>query len=73
MCQRVKSEGLNCPNSDRGTGTADYKTFVNNLAGFNEIGWLPMSINLSQLDEGDGIEATFRKRNVTWHGMTFSD
>ena len=34
---------------------------------FNELACLPILLDIEKLDEGDGIAATFIKRNAKWH------
>jgi hypothetical protein len=46
---------------------AGYKTITDLLMGFNSIGCLPRTLNLSRLDDGDGIEATLRQHKAKWH------
>ena len=38
-----------------------------NLLGFEKLGCLPREISLSQLHEGEGIEASFRQHKAKWH------
>ena len=38
-----------------------------NLVAFDKIGCLPRSLQLSLLDEGQGIQATFRLHSAKWH------
>ena len=35
--------------------------------GYNRVGCLPKTINLSRLDDGVGIEAIFRQHKAKWH------
>ena len=37
------------------------------LLAFDRINCLPKTINLSSLDEGEGIESSFRCHNARWH------
>jgi len=68
ICQDDKPEVLHCPaestNVKQGAG---YKTIAELLVGFDRIGCLPASINLSRLDDGDGIDATLERHKAKWH------
>ena len=60
FCQTDRAEVLQCPveskrSIDQGTG---YKTVADLLMKFSQIGCLLPSINISQLDDGEGIAAT---------------
>ncbi|KAL5011366.1 hypothetical protein ScPMuIL_009917, partial [Solemya velum] len=68
ICQTDTKDKLVCP-SDATLSriVAGYKTIVDNLAAFDKIGYLPRTLNLAQLDEGHGIEASFRLHNAKWH------
>ena len=46
----------------RGEGVG-YKTIADNI----KVGCLPKTINLSRLDDGVGIVATFRQHQTKWH------
>ena len=70
MCQRDTSEIRSCPaDSKRITKGAGYKNVAENLLrkAFEKIGCLPKTINLSRLNEGEGIEASFQQHKATWH------
>ena len=65
LCQKGSPERLICPaNSTEGVG---YKTMAENLEAFDKIGCLPRRLQLSQLDEGQGIETAFRLHQAKWH------
>ncbi len=69
LCQEDTSEMLRTPEDcssgyDLGAG---YKTTAANLIGSNQIGCLPATMKMSRLDEGKGIEATFRQHKAKWH------
>ena len=62
------SEILSCPaDSKRITKGAGYKTVAKNLQAFDKIGCLPKTINLSRLNGGEGIEASFQQHKAKWH------
>jgi hypothetical protein len=68
LCQTDTSETLCCPAaSKRPTGGSGYKTLANHLLSFSEIGCLPKSIDLSRLDDGEGMQATFEHHGAKWH------
>lgn len=68
ICQEDTDEVLKCPSySKRDTSGAGYKTLAENLTAFDKIDCLPKTLNLSQLDEGEGIEETFRLHNAKFH------
>lgn len=59
---------LHCPaESTRATQGAGYKTLAELIVGFDKIGCLPTSINISRLDHGDGIEETLQRHKAKWH------
>lgn len=68
LCQIITKEPLQCPGEsvrqDSGNG---YVTLAKNLLGFNEIHEMPMDVDLTRLNDGDGIESTFRKHKARWH------
>ena len=68
LCQTNTSESLSCPaDSKRDTKGTSYKTTAENLLAFEKLGCLPRTINLSRLDEGEGIEASFQHHKAKWH------
>ncbi len=59
LSQEDSTEALRCPaESCRGTQGAGYSTIADLLKGFSAIGCLPKTLDLSQLDDSDGVEAT---------------
>ena len=44
-----------------------YSTLSANLIHFSELNQLPIPIDLSRLDEENGIEATFTEHGAKWH------
>jgi hypothetical protein len=44
-----------------------YKTLIGNLFSFSQIGCLPKSIDLSRLDDGEGIQSTFQNHKAKWY------
>ena len=59
VCQEETTESLVCPVlskcRDPGSG---YTTMAANLVKFDELGKLPITVQLQRLDEGQGVEAT---------------
>ena len=67
ICQQSIKEKLWCPTkSKRQDKEAGYKTLGEHLKQFDEIDCLP-DINLSHLDEGDGIVATLSRHKASFH------
>ena len=68
FCQEDTSEVLHCPaESWWNTLGAGYKTISDLLVGFSRIGCLPRTMDLSRLDDGEGIEATLQQHKAKWH------
>jgi hypothetical protein len=68
FCQEVRDEGLICPaESKRQNIGAGYNTLADDLINIQQIGQLPKSLNLSRLDDGDGISTTLASRRARWH------
>lgn len=65
LCQEETTEKLKCPANY--VGGPGYKTMAENLVAFDKISCLPRSLQLSRLDEGQGIEVTFQLRKAKWH------
>ena len=56
------------PSQFQTTGVgAGYCTLLANIICFSELNQLPMPIDLSRLDDGNGIEATSVKQIAKWH------
>ena len=68
LCQQSTSEVLRdpskCKNERQSRG---YETLADNLGALDELGSLPLSIHISRLDDGIGIEETLRLHNAKWH------
>ncbi len=68
FCQEDLSEKLHCPaESRRNTMGAGYKTTSDLLMDFSRTGCLPKTMDLSRLDDGNGIEAAFIQHKAKWH------
>ena len=60
ICQKATTEVLRCPaESKHGTQGAGYQNQADHQ-GFHKARELPKSLDLSRLDDGGGIEATFK-------------
>ena len=44
-------------------------SFTSNLLAFQELGPLPLKINIHALDEGDGIPETLKSHEAVWHKL----
>ena len=68
FCQKDTGKKLVCPAdySDRFKG-AGYKTIGEALQAFNDLGCLPKDVNLTRMDDGDGLEKTFVSRRAKFH------
>ena len=68
FCQEGSSEVLHCPAESRqNTSGAGYKRISDLLVGFSTTGCLPRTMDLSHLDDGEGIEATVQQHKAKWH------
>ena len=68
LCQMITQEPLQCPGEyvQYGSGHG-YQTLASNLIGFNELQEMPLGVDMTRLDDGDGLEATFWRRKAKWH------
>ena len=65
---RGNEEKLLCPaRSTRASYGSGYDSFASNLLAFQELGPLPLKINIHALDEGDGIPETLQSHEAVWH------
>ena len=68
LCQEDTTEVLQCPaESRRGRQGAGYSTITDLLEGFSVIDSLPKTLNLSRLDDGEGVEVTLKEHKAKWH------
>ena len=44
-----------------------YLSLATNLSAFHELNKVPLNINVSRLDDGDGMEKTMAKHKARWH------
>ena len=69
LCQE-NGTGLQCPyafKSNQASVGSGYKTLAEQLVKFSELGHMPINVDIKQLDEGDGIEATMMRNHAGWH------
>ena len=67
LCQNQTSDVLQCPARSSKKPGAGYVTMAENLRKFQELGHVPLEIDLRRLDNGDGIEATLKAHSAKWH------
>ena len=68
LCQKDIPEELRCPtDAKRSIKGVGYKTIADNLFGFSKIDSLPKTIDVTRLDDGDGVKATFQRNLAKWH------
>ena len=67
LCQTKTSEKLQCPAKAKQTSPGStYHTLAENLIKFHEHGILSKCL-INRLDDGEGVEETFRKRMACFH------
>ena len=67
LCQQDKKE-LSSPATNPAVREKDgYQTIATNISLFVAVNNLPIALDPDRLDEGDGIEETFRKNNAVYH------
>ena len=68
ICQADKNEKLVCPADSRkqdvGTG---YVSLAKDVTAFNNAGCLPKTLDMSRINDGDGLEATFELHRAKLH------
>ena len=68
LCQNDTGESLPCPNAPkRADVEAGYESLADSLVQFQEIGALPLSVCISELDEGNGIADALCQLSANWH------
>ena len=68
LCQKDSAELLQCPaESNRKDVGAGYKTLASNISKFQELGYMPIPLNIKVLEEGNGIEHCLLKHEARWH------
>ena len=72
LCQKKTSEPLQYPGkSKRPNIGSGYTTLSKNLDRFKELGSIPLQLNVSRLDDGEGIEHCLKSNNALWHKSCF--
>ena len=66
LFQKDTTETLSCPADYTRNIGSGYKTLAYNLS-FSQIGCLPKCIDLSCLDDGEGVQPTFKNHKAKWH------
>ena len=61
LCQLESKEALICP-TDVG-----YRTIAETVLQFHKLNLMPIQIDITQLDQGNGIASTFKEQNAKWH------
>ena len=73
LCQHSTSEPLRDPSKAKNKcQSRACETLADNLRSMDELDSLPLSINISRLDDGTGIEATLTHHNAKWHKTCYA-
>ncbi|KAG0724212.1 hypothetical protein GWK47_041115 [Chionoecetes opilio] len=68
LCQAETDEPLQCPlRSTMKPSGSGYASLTEDLLQFKGLRHMPMELNVSRLDDGDGVEATLRTHSAQWH------
>ena len=68
ICQVKTNEPLQCPaNSKRSDVGAGYKSLVDNIKLFHDVGEIPLKVDLSKLNDGSGVENSLLQNKASWH------
>ncbi len=68
LCQQPSSESpIDASKSKNKSQSTGYETLADNLRSLYELNSLPLSITISRLDDGTGIEGTLKLHNAKWH------
>ncbi len=67
LCQEDTGTALQCPYAAKGKPGVGYKTLADHLTRFNELGHMPINVDITQLNDGDGMEATLMRHHASWH------
>ena len=68
LCQTDTNEPLQCPaRTTKPPIGRGYVTLAENLLQFQELGHMPMHLDLGRLDSGGGLEATLVANSAKWH------
>lgn len=65
LCQQVTDEALQCPAkpSKARTGTG-YESLASHLIQFQELGHIPIYLDIERLNDGDGLSTTMMKHKA---------
>ena len=68
FCQEDTAENVRCPADfvDR-LNDSGYTSIVSSLTAFRDLGCLPVNINMTEMDDGDGLDKTFTQRKAKFH------
>ena len=61
LCQEHSIEKLTSPTA------GSYQIIAENISQFCELNCMPVQIDISRLNSGNGIEVTFHEQNAQWH------
>jgi hypothetical protein len=67
LCQEDTGTALQHPYAAKGKAGIGYKSIADHLTSFNELGHMPMNVDIEQLNDGDGIDATLMRHQADWH------
>jgi hypothetical protein len=72
LCQVETKEATRCPaKSLRTNKEIGYRTLAENLVAFNQIGYMPMDINIHRLNDGQGLAETLISHRAARHVSCF--
>ncbi len=63
LCQEDTGTALQCPYAAK--GKPGYKTLAGHLTRFNELRHMPINVDITQLNDGDGMEATLMRHHAS--------
>ena len=49
-----------------------YDILAQNLESFNDLGFMPLGIDITRLNDGSGISNTLMSQNASWHKSCWS-
>ena len=68
LCQQPSSESLIDPSKSKNKSqSTGYEMLADNLQSLDELNPLPLTIKISRLDDGTGIEEMLKLHNAKWH------
>lgn len=68
LCQNKASEPLQCPGkSKRSACGSGHSTLFKNSERFKELRSIPLKLNVSKLDDGEGIKKCLKSNEASWH------